>query len=74
MFSKLLMLLYAIEIKSSTRVDRIEVSKLESLAQDLGKVKIYYLSRDLLPQKIGEVICLSWEKGIKEIFELNKFL
>ncbi len=60
--------LIAIEIKSTKRVDDTEVSKLEALASDLGRVQIYYLSRDPMPQKIGNVECLPWDKGLSEIF------
>lgn len=59
---------YAIEIKSSTRIDPIEVHKLESLATDLPhKAKIYYLSQDPSRQKIGEVVCIPWHEIFKEI-------
>lgn len=60
--------LIVIEIKSTPRVDESEVRTLESLAVDLGKARIYYLSRDPIAKKIGRVECLHWQEGIKNIF------
>ncbi len=58
----------AIEIKSSPRIDPVEVRKLETLATDLpGKPKIYYLSQDASRQEIGKVTCLPWYDIFSEI-------
>ena len=65
--------LIAIEIKSSTRIDESEVTHLETLAKDLGNVRIFYLSRDPIPKKIGRVECLPWRQGISEIFPVGNF-
>jgi predicted AAA+ superfamily ATPase len=52
---------YAIEIKSTSRVDEKEAHKLEVLAKDIPDIKkIYYLSQDPVPQKIGKVECVPW--------------
>lgn len=58
----------AIEIKSASKIDIIEVHKLESLAADLpNSTRIYYISKDPSQQKIGEVICLPWYEIFSEI-------
>lgn len=50
----------AIEIKSAERVDETDVRRLEALAKDLGKVEIFFLSRDRVTQRVGRVECLPW--------------
>jgi predicted AAA+ superfamily ATPase len=62
---------FAVEIKSSVRIDEIEVRKLEALAEDLGPEKIYYLSRDPNRARLGKVECLPWAQGISEIFGMG---
>ncbi|MGK5081968.1 AAA family ATPase [Bdellovibrionota bacterium FG-1] len=58
----------AIEIKSTLRIDPIEVRKLEQLAADLpDSTKIYYLSRDPSRQKLGQVRCLPWTDIFNEL-------
>ncbi len=58
-----------IEIKSSTQVDLVEVNKLNAIAKGHTK-KAYYLSCDPHSQKIENVTCLPWQKGLHEIFKL----
>ncbi len=61
----------AVEIKSSKRVDEVEVGHMQRLAGDLGtKVRMYYLSLDPLSQKIGKVDCVPWQQGVFEIMGL----
>ena len=52
---------WAIEIKSSTRVDPIEAAKLEAIAGDIpGKKRLVYLSQDGKNMRIGQVECMNW--------------
>ena len=59
--------LIAIEIKSRTSVDEIEVRKLAKAARDCAAKKIYYLSRCEHAEVIDGVRCLHWQKGLLEI-------
>lgn len=58
-----------IEIRSSTQVDLVEFNKLNAIAKGHTK-KAYYLSCDPHSQKIENVMCLPWQKGLSEIFKL----
>lgn len=62
-----------IEIKSTQRIDEIEVRKLERLSEDFKTDKIFYLSRDPVAQKIDSVHCLEWKEGLKNIFNHNQY-
>ncbi len=57
-----------IEIKSTERIDEVEVNKLYRLQKDITGSSAFYLSRDESAQKIGPVRCLPWHKGLLEIF------
>ncbi|MBN23019.1 MAG: ATPase [Bdellovibrionaceae bacterium] len=59
----------AVEIKSSPKIDPIEVRKMDKLATDLKVNKSYYLSMDPLPQTIGGTECLHWETGLELLFK-----
>jgi uncharacterized protein len=55
-----------IEIKSSDRIDEIEVRQLARLQKDFGSSAIaYYLSRDTLERQIDGVHCLHWLKFLQ---------
>lgn len=60
-----------IEIKSSEKIDQVEVNKLAKLTANT-KIKTYYLSLDPIAQAFAGVRCLLWSDGIKEIFEEAK--
>lgn len=66
--------LVMVEIKSTEKVNEVEVKKMERLSKELNPEKLYYLSRDSHPQQIGSVRCLPWQQGLKEIFGVNKDL
>ena len=53
------------------RVDEVEVRKLDRLRKDIPLSSAFYLSRDAVSQKIGNVRCLPWNKGLSEIFGLR---
>lgn len=57
-----------IEIKSTEKVDEIEVRKFERLSSSFKNSKRYYLSRDPNRQQIGSVLCMDWKKGLEELF------
>lgn len=59
-----------VEIKSSSRVDESEIRFLSRLSEDFRCKAIYYLSQDPTPQRIGNVRCVPWESGIREILAL----
>jgi predicted AAA+ superfamily ATPase len=62
-----------IEIKSSTRVDEIEVRKLARLKTEFGKqVTAYYLSRDPLESEIDGVKCRFWRQFLDSEFQSSK--
>ncbi len=58
----------ALEIKSSDRVDPVEVKKFERLAGDLPRSALYFVSQDPVAQKFGSVHCLHWRDFFKEVF------
>ncbi len=60
---------WAIEIKSSDRVDLKEVRKLEELGKDILNSKLFYVSRDPIERKIGLVECIHWKTLISKLFE-----
>ena len=60
---------WAIEIKSSDRVDLKEVRKLEELGKDILNSKLFYVSRDPIERKIGLVECIHWKTLISRLFE-----
>ncbi|MBI4128056.1 MAG: DUF4143 domain-containing protein, partial [Parcubacteria group bacterium] len=54
---------FAVEFKSSGRVDPDRVNALQTLAQDIrGCKKIFFVSRDPKPIVIGGVSCLHWRE------------
>jgi len=61
--------LFAIELKSSKKVEEKEVLAFKRLAGDLPKASLLFLSQDKRPQKYDGVECLHWLEGIKKVFE-----
>lgn len=59
-----------IEIKSTSRIDEVEVRTLKRIAKDTGASQIYYLSQDTTSQIIDGVRCLPWKRGLEEVFGL----
>ena len=60
-----------IEIKSSNRIDEIEVHKLAKLREAFGSgVKAYYLSNDQHELKINDIHCRHWLRFLNHEFKL----
>lgn len=57
-----------IEVKSSSRVDELEVRKLRRLQADVPESAAFYLSRDAYAQTIEGGRCLPWDRGLAEVF------
>ena len=60
--------LAAIEIKSTTAIKEEHTKVIRRLGPDLGDAELFLLSRDQNSKRFGELKCLHWEEGIKEIF------
>lgn len=60
-----------IEIKSTDRIIPSEFNFLNNISQEFNAQSTYVFSRDKTAQKIGNVRCVFWESGIKEIFDLD---
>lgn len=59
----------AIEIKSATLVDEVEIGKMQRLGNDLENSELVILSRETLPRQVQDVSILPWREGILRIFE-----
>lgn len=60
-----------IEIKSTKQIDRVEVEKFARISSAFKKSKRYYISQDEVSTEIEGVHCLSWQKAIQEIFQID---
>ena len=60
----------AIEIKSTTQVDQLEVAAFKRLAQDIPNAKMLFISQDPTPQNYDSVVCMHWKEAIRDIFSL----
>lgn len=58
----------AIEIKSATSIDPVEVRKVKRVAEGLSANKVIYVSRDPVASEVDGVTCLHW----KDFFEYLK--
>lgn len=58
----------ALEIKSTDKIDRLEIAKLKKYANDLNANEIYYISQDRIQTKIESVICMHWQDFFKKLF------
>lgn len=56
-----------VEIKSTERVTEDDVRALQRLGNDIANSEAFCLSLDPTPQKIGQVRCLPWQRGLEEI-------
>ena len=56
-----------IEIKSASSISRRDIKGLQQISRDLKPCCAYCFSRDIHRKKIDDVMCLPWEKGIKEL-------
>ena len=60
-----------VEIKSQISIDLEEVRKLSHFRRLFPKAKLYFLSQDENARlESGDVYCLPWFEGLKQIFEL----
>lgn len=58
----------AIEIKSTSNINQIEkkiFNGFKNLSRDIGNCESYLLSNDMVEQKIDNVWCLPWQKGLR---------
>ncbi len=62
---------YAVEIKSTTTIDPVEIRKLERVAEPLKPTKIFYISQDPTRSKLGKVSCLFWRDFMNELFGMG---
>lgn len=58
----------AIEIKSTEKIDIVEVNKLKKTSHDISADETYYVSNDLVMSQFDKVICLHWETFLEKIF------
>jgi predicted AAA+ superfamily ATPase len=56
-----------LEIKSADRVDERDTRAVERFAADIPGAEAYCLSRDPVSRRIGSVIALPWQEGLKAI-------
>lgn len=59
-----------IEIKSTQKIESVDLTSTLALMRDFGDADCLVLSRDPLPQKLSFARALPWKQGIAEIFEL----
>ena len=60
---------WAIEIKSSQKIDLQEVASFERIAKDIPHAQLLYLSQDPVSQKHGAVLSMPWQSGLEKIFK-----
>ncbi len=56
-----------IEIKSTDKISDDDISRVQALSKDIPQSISYCLSLDPLVRKSGNVICMPWQRGLKEI-------
>lgn len=61
-----------IEIKSSEKIDEVEVKKVASIQKEFKANQAYYFSKDPLRKEISGVNCVPWLLGLEEIFPVKK--
>ena len=57
-----------IEIKSSTNVQESQLRTLKQLVEDFGDCEALCFSRDPYPKKMGSVLVMPWDEGVKTYF------
>ncbi len=58
---------FFIEIKSATKIDPVEVQKLERITEGLKNVQRIYLSQDPIATEVGKVKCLHWSDFVRQM-------
>lgn len=56
-----------VEIKSTERITEDDVRTLQHLGKDIVNSEAFCLSLDSTAKKIGDVLCLPWQRGLTEI-------
>ncbi len=62
----------AVEIKSSSHIDLVEIKKLAKVAQALTPNKIFYVSQDPTPTQIDSVCCIHWKDFLNQLFKIQQ--
>jgi predicted AAA+ superfamily ATPase len=60
--------IHAVEIKSSMRIDEVEVRRLAKVADALSPSKVHYVSQDPVQSRIEGVECKPWQSFMDELF------
>lgn len=60
--------LFAVEMKSTKRIDSVEVAAFARIAKGLKAKRLYYVSQDPIASEIDGVRCLHWQDFIGEVF------
>lgn len=64
---------FALELKSTTKVDEKEARSLQRIAKDIPGIRgIYYVSRDPRKQRIDDVSCIHWADFVAKLDTLLK--
>lgn len=56
-----------VEIKSTERVSEDDLRPLQSISKDISNSEAFCLSRDPIPKKINNILCLPWQQGLIEL-------
>lgn len=56
-----------VEIKSTERVNEDDLRPLQSISKDISNSEAFCLSRDPIPKKINNILCLPWQQGLIEL-------
>lgn len=60
-----------IEIKSTNKIDRVEVEKFARISSGFKKCQRYFISQDQMITEIEGVRCMKWNYAIEEIFKID---
>lgn len=60
----------AVEIKSSTNVETVEINKLNRLARDLTNSESIVISRETAARRVEGVMIWPWQQGVRWLFDL----
>jgi predicted AAA+ superfamily ATPase len=63
--------IWAVEIKSSTRVDDVEIRKPEKLMEDLGAKRHIVVTQESTARRIGKIEILPWAQFLNELYPEN---
>ena len=59
-----------VEIKSTSKIDRVDVEKMARITAGFKNSKKYFISQDSRASVISDVHCFHWQDFIKEIFRV----